>query len=110
LRPELFARIGERIVFRPLGLEVQKQILEELVARKLDLLGQYFARGLTVERGPVMAFLLRSAYSRAQGARLLRQEVERQFNHACLPWALRCLTPVEGRFVVDGAGGSLALR
>jgi ATP-dependent Clp protease ATP-binding subunit ClpA len=110
LRPELFARIGERIVFRPLGIEVQKQILEELVAGKAASLGRYFQRPLTVDRGPVMAFLLRSAYSRAQGARLLRQEVERQFNHACLPWALSCLPPVEGRFAVDGSGGGLVLR
>ncbi|HEY0791401.1 MAG TPA: AAA family ATPase [Chthoniobacterales bacterium] len=110
LRPELFARIGERIVFRPLDLQVQKQILEKLVAGKVASLGCYFQRRLTVERGPVMAFLLRSAYSRAQGARLLRQEVERQFNHACLPWALSCRPPVDGHFVVDGSGGGLVLR
>ena len=33
LRPELFARITERIVFRPLGLEVQKSIIEALIER-----------------------------------------------------------------------------
>jgi ATP-dependent Clp protease ATP-binding subunit ClpA len=31
LRPELFARITERIVFRPLGLEAQKEIIDGLV-------------------------------------------------------------------------------
>ena len=32
LRPELFGRITERIVFRPLALEVQRRIIETLIA------------------------------------------------------------------------------
>ena len=43
LRPELFARIMERIVFRPLGLEAQRDIIEGLIAVKLKLLANYFA-------------------------------------------------------------------
>jgi hypothetical protein len=42
LRPELFARITERIVFRPLGLEVQKSIIEALAIAKLQVLQNYF--------------------------------------------------------------------
>ena len=37
LRPELFARITERIVFRPLDLETQKMILAALIKKKLRL-------------------------------------------------------------------------
>jgi len=109
LRPELFARITERVVFRPLDLEVQKQILEDLITEKLKVLSLYFGKQLTVERGPVMAFLLRSAYNKNQGARMLRQEVERQFNRACLPWALRNEAPPNGRFTYDASNASLHL-
>ncbi len=109
LRPELFARITDRVVFRPLSLEVQRVILETLLAEKLATLGEHFGRPLTVETGPVAAFLLRAAYSRAQGARHLRQEVERQMNLAALPWALRGEPPPQGRFRHDAARGVLVL-
>lgn len=110
LRPELFARITEHIVFRPLDLEVQKQIVDELIARKLEILSRYFGKRLTIERGPVAAFLLRSAYNKNQGARLLRQEIERQFNRACLPWALHAEVPPEGHFDYDPGTAGLRLR
>jgi ATP-dependent Clp protease ATP-binding subunit ClpA len=110
LRPELFARITERVVFRPLDLEVQKEILDELIVRKLEVLSRYFGKRLTIERGPVAAFLLRLAYNQNQGARMLRQEVERQFNHACLPWALHDQVPLAGRFVYDPGNAGLLLR
>ncbi len=52
LRPELFARITERIVFRPLDLETQKQILEVLIAAKLSVLDTYFERSLRSTGAP----------------------------------------------------------
>ena len=42
LRPELFARITERIVFRPLSLEVQKEIIESFIDAKLSVLSKFF--------------------------------------------------------------------
>src|SRR5580704_9625646 len=75
LRPELFARITERIVFRSLGLEVQKSIIEGLIESKLKLLLEYFGTVLSVDAGPVTAYLLRVGYHRTQGARRLHQEV-----------------------------------
>jgi ATP-dependent Clp protease ATP-binding subunit ClpB len=110
LRPELFARITERVVFRPLGLEVQKNIIETLINAKLKVLSEYFGKQLSVDHGPVMAFLLRVGYNRAQGARRLGQEVDRQFNLASLDWALSDKIPVEGKFYYDSAVGSLALK
>jgi len=110
LRPELFARITERVVFRPLGLEVQKDILEALVNAKLKVLSEYFGKQLSVDRGPVMAFLLRVGYNRAQGARRLGHEVDRQFNLASLEWALSDKIPVEGKFYYDPTVGCLALK
>jgi ATP-dependent Clp protease ATP-binding subunit ClpA len=110
LRPELFARITERIVFRPLGLEVQKNIIEALVEAKLKVLSQYFGRALSVDRGPVSAFLLRVGYSKSQGARRLRQEVDRQFNLASLNHALSSAKPTEGKFCYDPCLGCLVLK
>jgi ATP-dependent Clp protease ATP-binding subunit ClpA len=110
LRPELFARITERIVFRPLGLEVQKSIIEGLVESKLKLLSEYFGTALSVDAGPVTAYLLRVGYHRTQGARRLHQEVDRQFNLASLNWALSDTRPVEGKFYYDSSAGSLVLK
>ncbi|MBV9274141.1 MAG: ATP-dependent Clp protease ATP-binding subunit [Verrucomicrobia bacterium] len=110
LRPEFFARITERIVFRPLDLETQKQILYNLVTQKLGLLSNFFEQSLTIDNGPVAAFLLRVGYNRTYGARLLRQEVDRQFNAASLPWALAGQTPGRGLFRYDAAVGGLVLE
>ena len=110
LRPELFARITERIVFRPLGLEVQKNIIETLIEAKVKLLSEYFGRELSVDEGPVSAFLLRVGFSKSQGARRLRQEVDRQFNLASLHHALRCTEPSEGKFYYDSCAGALVLK
>jgi ATP-dependent Clp protease ATP-binding subunit ClpA len=110
LRPELFARITERIVFRPLDLETQKMILAALIRKKLTVLSQFFGRPLTIDPGPVMAFLLRVGYNKAQGARMLRQEVDRQLNSASLVWALNNQAPKHGVFFYDPVAGGLILQ
>jgi ATP-dependent Clp protease ATP-binding subunit ClpA len=110
LRPEFFARITERIVFRPLDLETQKQILYNLVSQKLGLLSNFFEHSLTIDNGAVTAFLLRVGYNRTYGARMLRQEVDRQFNAASLPWALAGRTPDRGVFRYDSGAGGLVLE
>jgi ATP-dependent Clp protease ATP-binding subunit ClpA len=110
LRPEFFARITERIVFRPLDLETQKQILSNLVAQKLGVLANFFERSLGIDNGAVIAFLLRVGYNRTYGARMLRQEVDRQFNAASLPWALAGRVPDRGVFRYDSARGGLVLE
>jgi ATP-dependent Clp protease ATP-binding subunit ClpA len=110
LRPELFARISERIVFRPLDLEAQKMILAALIKKKLAVLSQFFGRPLAIDPGPVMAFLLRVGFNKAQGARMLGQEVDREFNAASLDWALNNQVPKHGVFFYDPTVGGLILR
>jgi ATP-dependent Clp protease ATP-binding subunit ClpA len=110
LRPELFARISERIVFRPLGLGVQKRIVEGLIEAKLRLLSSYFERPLSIDSGPVIAFLIRVGYNKEQGARMLRQEVDRQFNAASLKCALANQRPAEGKFYYDSTAAGLVLK
>src|SRR5258708_13066519 len=65
LRPELFARITERIVFRPLDLETQKIILAALIKKKLAVLSHFFSRTLTIDSVPVITFLLRLASNKS---------------------------------------------
>src|SRR5580704_4580107 len=110
LRPELFARITERIVFRPLALEVQKNIIETLIDAKLKLLSDYFGMELSVDVGPVTAFLLRVGFQKTQGARRLGQEVDRQFNLASLSYALDFIKPAEGKLYYDSCLGCLVLK
>ena len=110
LRPELFARIAERIVFKPLDLDVQRSIVVSLIRSKLRVLSRYFQMDLSTDSGPVVAFLLRLGYSRSQGARRLYQEVDRQFNFASLNYALTGGKPVEGKFYFDASVGRLVLK
>jgi hypothetical protein len=81
-----------------------------VIVRKLDGLSRYFGSRLTIARGPVAGFLLLLAYNINLGARMLRHEVERQFNLACLPWALRNEVPPEGHFDYDPGRAGLLLR
>jgi ATP-dependent Clp protease ATP-binding subunit ClpA len=110
LRPELFARIAERIVFKPLDLDVQRSIIVSLIRSKLRVLSRYFQMELSTDSGPVIAFLLRVGYTRSQGARRLHQEVDRQFNFASLNFALTGRKPAEGKFYFDASVGHLVLR
>jgi ATP-dependent Clp protease ATP-binding subunit ClpB len=119
LRPEMFARLTETVVYRPLSQDVQVRILSQLCARKLEHLRETMAQqlGLDPEEVPplsidekgVHAHLLRTAFSNTGGARRLRQELDRQFNHAVRPWLLDGVAPVEWRFRADGKRNCLVL-
>ncbi len=110
LRPELFNRLTETIVFRPLSQKVQIDILKEMLGRKLvHLESRLGKRPLSVDEH-VNAHLLRKCFTQAEGARRLRQELDRQINLAALPWALDKRSPSEGRFYYDPKTDQLLLR
>ena len=110
LRPELFNRLAETIVFRPLSQKVQIDILKEMLGRKLvHLESRLGKRPLSVDER-VKAHLLRKCFTQAEGARRLRQELDRQINLAALPWALEERSPSEGRFYYDPKTDQLVLR
>jgi ATP-dependent Clp protease ATP-binding subunit ClpA len=58
----------------------------------------------------VRAHLLRTCFTQAEGARRLRQELDRQLNNAVLPWALAKRTPEEGCFYYEPKRDQLVLR
>jgi ATP-dependent Clp protease ATP-binding subunit ClpA len=119
LRPELFARLTETVVYRPLSQDVQVRILDQLCDRKLEHLRETMAKhlGLDLEEVPplsidekgVHAHLLRTGFSNTGGARRLRQELDRQFNRAVRPWLLDGATPKEWCFRADGKRNCLVL-
>jgi ATP-dependent Clp protease ATP-binding subunit ClpA len=110
LRPELFNRLTETIVFRPLSQKVQIDILKEMLGRKLvHLESRLGKRPLSVEER-ANAHLLRKCFTQAEGARRLRQELDRQINLATLPWVLERRSPEEGRFYYEAKADQLILR
>jgi len=109
LRPELFNRFDERIVFRPLGFEAQKEIIGGLIAGKLSVLSEIAGCRLQHEPESVEGFLYRLNRKGGQGARSLEQEVNRQLNYAFLAWMNRVPRRNPGKFYYDPGTGRLVL-
>lgn len=80
LRPELGARIPDKLVFRRLAPEVQREIAELHLARELDRL-RAVGHDLRVTR-EVLEFLMREGFHPHLGARPLRQTIERHVQDA----------------------------
>ena len=110
LRPELFNRLTETIVFRPLAQETQIEILKNMLARKLEHLEKMLGKGPLVVEPRANAHLLRKCFTQSEGARRLRQELDRQINLAALPWVLGEVVPGEGRFYYEPSLDQLLLR
>src|SRR6516165_3382256 len=110
LRPELFNRLTETIVFRPLAQETQIEILKNMLARKLEHLEKMIGNGPLVVEPRANAHLLRKCFTQSEGARRLRQELDRQINLAALPWVLEEVVPGEGRFYYEPSLDQLLLR
>ncbi len=110
LRPELFNRLTETIVFRPLSQKVQIDILKEMLGRKLTHLEPRVGKSPLLVDEKANAHLLRKCFTQAEGARRLRQELDRQINLAALPWVLERRSPEEGRFYYEAKADQLILR
>jgi len=106
LRPELFNRIDERVVYRPLDREIQKKLIAGLIEGKLEILSLKAGRLLDYDREPIEAFLYRVNRKGGQGARSLKQEVDRQLNRAFLGGK----NGLGSKFCYDNAAGCLILR
>jgi ATP-dependent Clp protease ATP-binding subunit ClpA len=109
LRPELFNRLTETIVFRPLSQETQISILKQALDAKLAYIEPKLGK-LSIEEKSVNAHLLRKCFTQAEGARGLKKELDRQINNAVLPWAMSQLLPTEGKFYSDLKNNRLELR
>jgi ATP-dependent Clp protease ATP-binding subunit ClpA len=73
LRPELFARITEKLVFHPLGYETQIEIAKLLIQRELE---QQSAAHLEVSN-EALQFIIQHGYHPRLGARPMRDTIEK---------------------------------
>lgn len=75
LRPEIFARVNEKLVFHRLSYEHQLEIAEKFLSREIEFLK---ARGHKLELDrPVLPFLVRKGFHPKLGARPMRDAVEK---------------------------------
>jgi ATP-dependent Clp protease ATP-binding subunit ClpA len=75
LRPEIFARINEKLVFNRLSYEHQLEIAEKFLSREIQFLA---ARGHKLElHESVLPFLVRKGFHPKLGARPMRDAVEK---------------------------------
>jgi len=85
LRPELVGRFDEKLVFRRLSYEVQREICEYLIAREVERL-KNLGFDLEVSR-EALEFLVREGHHPHLGARPMRRAVEQNLQDA----VVRCL-------------------
>jgi ATP-dependent Clp protease ATP-binding subunit ClpB len=106
LRPELVARINEKVVFTRLTFDVQRQICVLMVNREVERL-KHLGYSLVVEP-PALEFLIREGYHRTLGARPMRNTVERYLQdsivHDTMEGGDGC-----GNVIVEASGGRLCL-
>lgn len=106
LRPELVARINEKIVFTRLKYEIQREICELMVNRELERLAKL---GYQLNLSPEgMEFLIREGYHRTLGARPMRNTVERYIQDASAEGWIN-LSRRSGRLTVALSGKLLVL-
>src|SRR6185369_15701070 len=75
LRPEIFARVNEKLVFHRLSYEHQLEIAEKFLSREIEFLA---ARGHTLKLdSTVLPFLVRKGFHPKLGARPMRDAVEK---------------------------------
>src|SRR6266571_600122 len=108
LRPEIFARINEKLVFHRLSYEYQLEIAEKFLIREVEFLA---ARCHRLNLGPgVLPFLVRKGIHQKLGARPMRDAVEKLVGDAVAEHLLAGAAQACGSFAVDEARDCLVVR
>lgn len=106
LRPELIGRFDEKLVFRRLSYEVQREICDHLVTRELERLRRLgFDLEISLE---ALDFLVREGHHPHLGARPMRRVVERHIQDAVTA-ALFAKGFASGKLIPDQRGTGLVL-
>jgi ATP-dependent Clp protease ATP-binding subunit ClpB len=106
LRPELYARITEKLVFNRLSYDVQMEIARLHIARELSFLRD---KGFDPTFGPsVVSFLMQRGFHLRLGARPLRDTIEKHLRGAVADALLGDIRSRKFEFVV--CGNELGLR
>lgn len=107
LRPELYARITEKLVFNRLNYEIQLEIAQLLLDQEMVFLqGQGYE--LTVDQ-TVLPFLVRRGFHPRLGARPMRDAVEKFVGDAVAA-ALLSEQPTRGKLTVSEQAGRLEIN
>src|SRR5580658_7327722 len=107
LRPEIFARVNEKLVFRRLSYEHQLEIAEKFLAREIEFLR---GRGHDLELDKtVLPFLVRKGFHPKLGARPMRDAVEKLVGDALAEHLLAGKNS-GGRLLVDESRDCLIVR
>jgi ATP-dependent Clp protease ATP-binding subunit ClpA len=107
LRPELVARINEKVVFTRLTFEVQREICLLMVNREIERLTS-LGHLLVVEPAS-LEYLIREGYHRTLGARPMRNTVERYLQDAIVHDVMKGGAG-SGNVVVEASGTRLCLE
>lgn len=99
LRPELFARFDERVIFRKLSFEASEEIAQKLLRKELDALCSQKKVQIS-SGGSVLRHLVKIGFHKLLGARPMRAAVERSVGEAWTKFILARLE--EGRGVEPG--------
>jgi ATP-dependent Clp protease ATP-binding subunit ClpB len=106
LRPELYARITEKLVFKRLSYDVQMEISRLHIGRELSFLE---SKGFDLAVGQaVVSFLMQRGFHPRLGARPLRDTIEKYLRGAVANALLAGVSSRRLEFVVSG--NELALR
>ena len=106
LRPELYARITEKLVFNRLSYDVQMEIARLHIARELSFLRD---KGFDLTLGhSVVSFLMQRGFHLRLGARPLRDTIEKHLRGAVADAVLGYIRSRKFEFVV--CGNELGLR
>ena len=106
LRPEIFARVNEKLVFHRLSYEHQLEIAEKFLAREIQFLR---ARGHALELDKtVLPFLVRKGFHPKLGARPMRDAVEKLVGDAVSECLLDA-RPACGALAVDDSRDCLVV-
>jgi ATP-dependent Clp protease ATP-binding subunit ClpA len=106
LRPEIFARVNEKLVFHRLSYEHQLEIAEKFLAREIQFLK---ARGHALDLDKtVLPFLVRKGFHPKLGARPMRDAVEKLVGDAVSECLLDA-RPACGALAVDDSRDCLVV-
>jgi len=107
LRPEIFARINEKLVFNRLSYEHQLEIAEKFLSREVEFLT---SRGHKLELDKtVLPFLVRKGFHPKLGARPMRDATEKLVGDA-VAGALLANGRAEGCLMADTANDCLKIQ
>lgn len=105
-RPELIGRFDEKIVFKPLSPDTQREIGQLAVSEELV---RYKGRGFDLEiTEPAFEFLVRRGIHRALGARPMKRTVQKYIGDAIRD-AIKCHAPSSGTIVLSPVEDRLML-